>query len=136
GLPRPRLLMLTPPGARAGGEVEVTFTGQDVDSPQGLLFDHPGFKAELVPEPPPDPKKPAPPRPQGQGQLQNLVSVKFKVTVAGDAPLGNHDLRLVNKYGVSNPRTFVVGDRPEVLEKEPNNDVDQAQRIELNTTVN
>jgi hypothetical protein len=134
GLPVPRLLILTPPGARAGDQVEVTLTGQDVEAPEGLLFDHAGFKAEAVPVPPPDPKKPAQPR--GQGQLQNLVSVMFKVTVPPDTPLGNHDVRLVNKYGVSNPRTFVVGDLPEVAEKEPNNDVDQAQRIELNSTVN
>jgi hypothetical protein len=133
GLPRPRLLILEPPGARAGGEVEVTLTGQDIESPQGLFFDHPGFKAELLPEPPPDPKKVNMQRRQGQNQ--NQVSVKFKVTVPAGAPLGNHDVRLVNKYGVSNPRTFVVGDLPEVLEKEPNNDVDQAQRVELNSVV-
>ena len=53
---------------------------------------------------------------------------KFKVTIPADAPLGIHDVRLVNKWGVSNARAFVVGDLPEVLEKEPNNDVDEAQR--------
>src|SRR5262249_49282986 len=46
------------------------------------------------------------------------------------------DVRLVNRWGVSNSRSFVVGDLPEVVEKEPNNDLDQAQRIELNSTVN
>jgi hypothetical protein len=135
GLPTPRLLVLTPPGGRAGRTVELTLTGQDLEQPEGLLFDGPGFKAEPVPEPPApprDPKRPAPPRNQGPPQ----VSVRFKVTVAADAPLGNHDVRLVNKDGISNPRTFVVGDLPEVLEKEPNNDVDQAQRVELNSTVN
>ena len=59
---------------------------------------------------------------------------KFKVTIGADVPLGIHDVRLVNKWGVSNARAFVVGDLPEVLEKEPNNDVEQAQRIELNST--
>src|SRR5581483_12499179 len=63
-------------------------------------------------------------------------AARFKVTVGADAPLGCHDARLVNKWGVSNARAFVVGDLPEVLEKEPNNDVDQAQRVELNSTVN
>jgi hypothetical protein len=58
------------------------------------------------------------------------------VAIAADAAPGNHDLRLVNKWGISNPRTFVVGDLPEALEKEPNNDVDQAQRVALNSTVN
>jgi len=37
-------------------------------------------------------------------------------------PLGTHELRLVNKWGVSNSRSFVVGDLPEVMEKEPNNE--------------
>src|SRR5262249_22124366 len=99
---------------------------------------HPSLKAEPIipPAPPPpkpdpkaDPKKPAPPPPPPPP-----VS-KFKITVPPDAPLGIHDVRLVNKYGVSNPRAFVVGDLAEVAEKEPNNDIDQAQRVDLNTTV-
>jgi hypothetical protein len=61
---------------------------------------------------------------------------KFKVTIGADAPASIQDARLVNKWGVSNARAFVVGDLPEVAEKEPNNDVEQAQRIELNSTVN
>src|SRR5262249_54067490 len=47
-----------------------------------------------------------------------------------------HDCRLVNKWGVSNPRAFVVGDLAEVAEKEPNDDVKDAQRVELNSTIN
>jgi len=58
------------------------------------------------------------------------------VTVPANIPVGSHDVRLVNKWGVSNPRAFVVGDLNEVMEKEPNNDVEQAQRVELNTTIN
>src|SRR5438045_884120 len=60
---------------------------------------------------------------------------RFRVTLAADCPVGTHDLRVVNALGVSNPRAFVVGDLPEALEHEPNDDVDQAQRVELNTTV-
>src|SRR5262249_37933059 len=61
---------------------------------------------------------------------------RFKVTIDPGTPLGVHDVRLVNKWGVSNPRAFMVGDLNEVMEKEPNNDVPEAQRVELNTTVN
>jgi len=64
------------------------------------------------------------------------VISRFKVTIAPDVPLGIHDVRLVNKWGVSNPRAFAVGDLVEVLEKEPNNDVEQAQRVELSCTIN
>jgi hypothetical protein len=131
-LPNPRLNTLVPAGGKAGTVVEVTFTGTDLEDPQELLFSHPSIKAEPIippPPPPPDPKKPPTPPPP------KVPVTKFKVTIAADAPLGIHDARFVNKYGISNARAFVVGDLPEVLEKEPNNDVEQAQRIELNSTV-
>ena len=38
-------------------------------------------------------------------------------------------MRVVNRWGVSNPRAFVVGDLPEVLEKEPNNTPAEAQPV-------
>lgn len=134
-LPTPRFLTMTPPGGQQGTVVEVTFSGTDLDQPQALLFSHPAIRAEPIIPPPPmpdpkvkqDPKKPPPPAPP--------IS-KFKVTIGAEVPLGFHDVRLVAKNGVTNPRIFVVGDRSEVLEKEPNNDVDQAQRIDLGSTVN
>jgi hypothetical protein len=61
---------------------------------------------------------------------------KFKVTIKPDVPPGNYDVRFVNKWGVSNPRSFLVGDLAEVTEKEPNDDVPQAQRVAINTTIN
>ena len=64
------------------------------------------------------------------------MTLTYKVTVPANAAVGSHDVRLVSKWGVSNPRIFVVGDLNEVMEKEPNNDVEQAQRVEMNTTVN
>jgi hypothetical protein len=132
-LPSPRLFVLTPPGGKAGSTVEVAFTGIDLEEPQALLFSHPGIKAEPIqppPTPPPDPKKPKP------APMPPPAVTRFKVTIPADTPIGIHDARLVNKWGVSNPRAFVVGDLAEVLEKEPNNDVPEAQRIDLNSTVN
>jgi hypothetical protein len=136
-IPQPRLSNLMPSGAKAGTTVEVTFAGVDAEEPEALIFSHPGIKAEAIipPEPkqpPVDPKKPAPKMPTPAKQ----AIAKFKVTVAPDVPIGYHDVRLVNRLGVSNPRPFVVGDRPEIDEKEPNNDVPNAQRIEQNVTIN
>src|SRR4051812_41007249 len=137
GLPAPRLDSLTPPGAKAGTTVaELTLTGADLDATEALLFSHPGIKAEVVPDPPPkvdpkDPKKAPPPPPKGPPPPP-----KFKVTVGPDVPPGNYDVRATNKYGLSNPRVFVVGDLPEVMEKEPNNDAPEAMKLDLNTTVN
>src|SRR3954471_10161448 len=67
-LPNPRLNTLVPAGGKAGTVVEVTFTGTDLEDPEGLLFSHPSIKAEPIippPPPPPDPKKPpTPPAPK------------------------------------------------------------------------
>ena len=52
-----------------------------------------------------------------------------------DVPPGLYDLRLVGKWGVSNPRAFAVSDQIEVSEKEPNNDVAEAQKVEIGTVV-
>jgi hypothetical protein len=134
-LPGPRLLTVVPAGARAGSSVEVTFTGTDIEEPETLFFSRPGIKAEpvLPPEPPVDPKKP---KVAANAKKPPVVVTKFKVTVPADVPVGLQDVRLVNKWGVSNARAFAIGDLPEVMEKEPNNEVEQAQRIEINTTVN
>jgi hypothetical protein len=130
--PTPRFVSVSPAGGKAGTVVDATVAGVDFDEPEKLLFSNPNFKADLVPPPPPDPKAPPPP-PKQPGAVQTAV---FKITVPADAPLGITDVRFVGKWGVSNPRAFVVGDLPEVMEKEPNNDVTEAQKIDLNTTVN
>jgi len=131
--PPPRITVVMPPGAKAGDTVEVTVTGQDLGDVEGLYFSFPGAKVEVLSaaKAPVDPKakpggKPPPP----------ATNQKFKVAVPGNAPLGTHDIRVITKGGVSNPRAFVVGDLREVVEKEPNDDVPVAQKIDLNTTVN
>ena len=58
------------------------------------------------------------------------------VTIPAGTPPGSYDVRLVNRWGVSNAGVFEVGDLEEVLEKEPNNEVEQAQRVAVNTTIN
>jgi hypothetical protein len=138
GLPNPRLFILTPPGGKVGSAVEVTFTGTDIEEPEQLIFSHPGLKAEPImpPEPPADPKKKPDPKKPAPGKGKKQVVTRFKVTIAPNVPVGIYDVRLVNQWGVSNPRAFVVGDQTEVQEKEPNNDVEQAQRVEINSTIN
>lgn len=136
GLPLPRLDSISPLGGKVGTPVpELTLTGTDLEETTTLLFNHPGLKAEVIPPPPPkvDPKDPKkqPMPPKGP-----LPPDKFKITIAADVPPGQYDLRVVNKYGISNPRTFVVGDQAEAMEKEPNNDVPEAMKLDLNTTVN
>ncbi len=133
--PQPRIASIFPVGAKAGTTVDATALGTDLDDTTALLFSHPGIKGELIPpppEPPADPKKKDPPK----KKTPPPTEAKFKVSVAADVPPGAYDVRVVNKYGVSNPRLFVVGDKLEVNEKEPNNDTAEAQKVELGTTIN
>jgi hypothetical protein len=127
----PRLFLVLPSGGQAGTTFEVVVSGQDLDQVEGLVFSLPGVSAEsLGPTTPPtiDPKAKQP-----KGPLANAH--KFRVSVPAGAALGTHDVRVVTAKGVSNPRAFVVGDLKEYVEQEPNNNVDQMQRISLNCTV-
>ncbi len=137
-LPPPRITAVFPVGVQVGTSVEVTVTGTDIDDPTGLLFTSAAIKAEYLPPPEPkaDPKKKDPPKPK-KGNAGGVTTAKFKVTVPASVAPGTYDLRVVGEQGVSNPRAFVVGDRPEVLESAtPHNDVPDAQKLDLNTTVN
>ena len=134
-LPAPRLLTVMPPGGKIGSTVEVTFTGTDLEGPEQLLFSHPGIKAEPLTTPEPPASKAEPKRGRRVSMGTPTVS-RFKVTLSAEVPPGIYDVRFVNKWGISNPRAFVAGDLNEVLEKEPNNDVEQAQRVSLSSTIN
>jgi hypothetical protein len=140
-VPTPRLTVVTPCGAKAGTTVELTFAGTDLNDPKALLFSHPGIKAAPVPPPLPppppkvDPKAPKKEPPKMAKDPPKPQVTKFTVTVDAGVPPGNYDVRLVGEHGVSNPRVFAVGELAEALEKEPNNDVEQAQRIDVGTTV-
>jgi hypothetical protein len=142
GLPTPRLIQvypigvstLPPPQIHVLGmnltmATVVKVTGTDLDEPQGLLFSHPGLKAEYLDSAAADIKL------KGKAK-QNATAHTFRVTAAPDVPPGIYDVRVVGQWGVSNPRAFAVGRLPEVEEREPNNDVAEAHRLPLDTTVN
>lgn len=125
-VPQPKLSATHPTGAKAGTTVELKVTaGVDVDFAERLVFSHPGIKGERVMLPA-DRFYPEP-RP-----VENL----FKVTVGADVPPGVYDLRVGGHFGMSNSRRFVVGDLPEALEKEPNNELAQAVELPLDSVVN
>ncbi|OYV86388.1 MAG: hypothetical protein B7Z73_11850, partial [Planctomycetia bacterium 21-64-5] len=97
----------------------------DLDGADRLVFTHPGITAkQVILEPTEfDPQ----PRP---------ADGKFTVSIAADVPPGMYEVRTVGKYGVSNPRYFVVDTRPEVNETEPNSRVDQANEVPSGGVVN
>lgn len=124
-LPNPRLNWLFPAGGQVGTTFLVTVTGDDLDDAKKLFFSHPGITATL---------KMADP---GLGQTgPQPVYGTFQVKIAADVPPGIYELRVLGKFGLSNPRAFVVGTQPEILETEPNNVPKQANPVALGTTIN
>ncbi|MCA9222269.1 MAG: PPC domain-containing protein, partial [Planctomycetales bacterium] len=113
-LPSIRFDRLTPLGASAGATVDAEIVGADIEGVESLLFDHPGLTAERI-----------------DGQERH-----FRIRVAMDVPPGTYDVRLVGRFGVSNPRLFAVDHGlSDVMETEPNNEPAQAQTVAINTAV-
>jgi len=106
----PRLLNVSPAGAKAGSVVEVVVGGQELSAPKELRFSHPGIAAI------------------------NKETNRFEVTIATNVPPGIYDVRAVTKQGASNPRAFAVGVLNEVAEEK--NRSDAPQKIALESTVN
>src|ERR1043165_5746961 len=121
-----------PAGARQGAEVELEIQGGALDDPSSLYFSHPGITAAVVAEEPPKGEKPK----MEPGKKKDPPGkCRFKVKVGADVPVGDYDVRFAGKEGLSNPRTFTVGDIAEALEKEHNNERKDANQVEVNTTV-
>ncbi|MFN0055937.1 MAG: hypothetical protein ACKV0T_27650 [Planctomycetales bacterium] len=121
-LPLARLTAVHPSGAQRGTSVDITVTGTDLDESSHLYFSHPGITA-------------APKTQMVEGKAVPVAG-QFVVTVSAEVPPGVYDMRARGLFGLSNPRSFTVGDRKEVLETEPNNTPEQATAIELNSVVN
>lgn len=112
-LPLIRFDRLSPIGAAAGSTIEVEVLGGDIEEVKSLLFDHPGLKAEFVKE------------------------RFFKVSVAADVPAGTYDVRLVGRFGVSNPRLLAISHGlTDVAEVEPNNEPEKSQLVAVNSAIN
>ncbi|MDB5340481.1 MAG: hypothetical protein JWN70_6100 [Planctomycetaceae bacterium] len=112
-LPSIRFDRIQPLGLGAGTSLEVEAQGRDTEDVQALRFEHAGLSAELV--------KPG----------------RFKVTAQPNVPAGTYDVRMVGKYGVSNPRILsITHGLTDVAETEPNNEAAQAQGVALNSAIN
>jgi hypothetical protein len=122
-LPQAKLFSVFPPGAQVGIATEVAISnGVELDEANRLIFNHPGITAaQKVNE---------------ANGVKTPVANTFIVNVAAGVPDGIYEVRFGGRFGVSNPRSFVVGSRKEISEVEPNNAREQATPVELNSTVN
>ena len=112
-LPTPRLLTIFPPGAKVGSTSEVVIAGADLEDARTIYFSHSNITAVA--------------QTNGPG--------KFLVSVATNVPVGIYDARVIGRFGVSNPRRFVVGDLEEAVENSKAS-VESAMETAVGTTVN
>ena len=119
-LPLARLLTVFPPGGKIGSQVEVTLTGADLDEANQLHFSHTGITAK-----------------QKLGETNGLPEPnRFLVTITTNVAPGVYEARVVGRFGISNPRAFVVSDLPEAVAPTTNNSSASAAAISLPTIIN
>lgn len=111
-LPNPVLNSVFPAGGQAGGRVEVTVSGTALEGLTTLHASHPRIT------------------------FKQLEKNRFQIAIPKDVPSGVYDLRAVGRNGVSSPRTFVVGNRTEQIEADPNETPQTAQTVPLNVAIN
>src|SRR5712692_9151751 len=117
----PMITHTDPVAVQRGKTTEVTVAGQmNFHGVYKTLFDGTGITAEIVSGPAP---KAAP------QQTPMVRSVKLKLTVAADSPLGVREFRLASSLGLSSIGQIVIVDEPVVQESGVNNTIDKANPI-------
>ncbi|WP_367872937.1 peptidase [Luteolibacter sp. Populi] len=112
----PTLNLIEPRGGQRGVELEMHFHGERLDGIQEVLAYEPGIEFRGF-------------------TVENDKHASAKIFIKPDAPLGEHGLRVRTSGGVSFLRSFFIGQFPVVNEADPNDKQAEAQRVELNTTV-
>lgn len=126
----PMLYNLLPVAGQRGQTIQVNFHGERLHDSSAVLFHTQGITASDL-------------KPNEKNKSKHVHAT---FTIAADAPLGEHQVRLVTKTGVTEMFTFHVVDRPIVQEQrdEPTKNgkrfiqstsVDEPQPIELGTMV-
>ena len=109
----PQLDFFFPAAVKRGETVTVTAAGKLEPWPVKAWVNRPGLEIEAT---------------KDKG--------KFKVTVPADARGGLYLLRLHNAAGASVLKPLIIGELPQLLEKEPNNKQAEAQVLAESATVN
>ena len=112
-LPAARISHLFPPGGKAGTSFEVAVNGSNLDEPSRIHFSRSGLSA-----------------------VPSAEANKFTVTIASNVPPGVYEARFAGRFGLSNPRAFVVGLLPEPTASTTNTSAASASELKPETTVN
>ena len=118
-LPLPRLLTTMPMGGSAGTQVEITISGENIDSAGELFFSHPGLTATR--------------KVDAAGQP---IANQYLVTIAADCPAGLYEARLMTRLGISSSRIFSVNTLAETMPTGPNTTLATAFGLKANSICN
>ncbi|QDT26358.1 hypothetical protein Enr10x_16590 [Gimesia panareensis] len=108
----PVLNSVFPSGGQQGSSLELKVAGTGLDEVSRLICSHPEISTEKI------------------------SKDQFRVSIPASVPVGTYDLRVLCRNGLSSPRSFVVGNRSEVLESEPNETRKSAQAVSLDVSIN
>jgi hypothetical protein len=110
--PNPALHAVFPAGGQAGTSVTVSLEGFGLEASELVRTTVPRLTAK------------------------HLDGNRFRLDIAAGTPAGVYDLRSVGRNGMSTPRAFVVSNRAETLETEPNDTLPAPQKVERESVVN
>ncbi|QVL32965.1 PPC domain-containing protein [Telmatocola sphagniphila] len=112
----PQLSTIMPRGGERGTEVDLVFTGSNLDDAKDVFFYDDHFEVISL-------------------DVLSKQQVAVHLRIKNDCPLGEHYFRLRCDSGITPMCTFWVGPFPVIDEKEPNNEFTAPQKIPLNVTV-
>ncbi|HEX2748224.1 MAG TPA: PPC domain-containing protein, partial [Verrucomicrobiales bacterium] len=117
GAASPDLNGIFPRGGQRGTDVDVTFSGNRLaDAEEIVSYNPAGIKAVSF-------------------KAENATTIKVKLHIEPNCPLGEQIFRVRTKTGLSYARNFFVDQFPSVEEKEPNTLLEQAQPITSGVTI-
>lgn len=112
--PPPDLDLVVPPHFTRGKTTLVRCAGRNFGTAAKLLLPFPAEVREV-------------------SSAENMAT--FSVTPTAAAPLGSHPVRIIAAGGVSNLRLVAISDLPVVMEQEPNDTFENAQKLAVPTVV-
>ncbi len=123
-LPSAELVSVSLPGGKVGTTFDVTLNGTDLDDARALLFSNSGITAIQKTSADGQPDKQPHPLPR-----------QFSVTISASVPTGMYEVRAVTRYGVTNPRAFIVGNMNEVDGRQAGATATAAKEVPLESSI-
>ena len=133
--PVPKITAISPDWVQRGTSSTVTLEGENLSQIEGFVFSGEGGLSATNAPPPVYSAKLETSRGGIVPADNDEKKVRVNVMVSADASLGARELRVATPSGVSEPVTLSVDFLPQIIESEPDNDTNHAQRVELPASI-